>query len=606
MLSTLRIQNLVLIDALTLELAPGLNIFTGETGAGKSIVLNALSLVLGERASVELIRAGQESARVEAQFEVAGDDRVSALLAASGIELPDGVVVVCRELSREGKNRCYVNGRLVPLSLLKDVGDLLVDLHGQHEHQRLLDPAHHLGIIDAFGSARFQELKARVQRDLARLAVVRREQRALGEREAHRLAERELASLQLAEIRQARIDPSRDAQAEARLKLLANLERIRREAAEVACGLAGDDPERPAALATVQGLLPRLEWLAEASGQESLARAAGTAREATYLLDDVVQTLHRTLDRLDLDESEMADVQARCDMLAALRRKHGPSLADVVATGERLAARLEELASADEGRSRLVREEGEILSRAAGDVARLARQRREICRALEARVTAQLKDLAMEQARFKVELTRDEDPESPLALDGVRVHLYPDGVDRAELFIAPNPGEPLRPLARIASGGELSRVMLALKSSLAVLERVPIMVFDEIDAGIGGTTAVRVAGKLGQVSRYCQSLAITHLPQIAAAGTCHYAVEKLFEGGRTRTRVRRLDHDERVVEIQRMLGGPGAASLDHARRLLKEKVGANPAAAAVAAAASGRAARSTAAARGRSRGPIGR
>jgi DNA repair protein RecN (Recombination protein N) len=566
-LSTLQITNLAIIDSLEIRLEPGLNIFTGETGAGKSIILNALSLVLGERASVELIRAGQACARVQALFEVGADKRIEEVLTAGGLPFDEGTVLISRELSREGKNRCWINGTLVPLSVLREIGDLLVDLHGQHDHQRLLNPAHHLEIVDTFGDAAFHALRERVQTDVGRMGEIRRELDAIAARAAERAAQLELATAQLEELTGAGVDPVADAQVEAKLRLLGNLEKVRREAQEVVAALTGDDAERPGALTTLRALSPRVDWLCQTTGDATLTKAGEIFREATYLLDDAASTIGHTIEGLEFDEEEMQQVQDRYAVLHKLKRKYGPELEDVVARMVWLESQVADLNRVGEDRSRLEAELGEVLTRSAADVAKLSVERKKIVRKLEERVGAHLIDLGLEHARFKVELGREEDPDSPLALDGVRVHVYRDGVDRVEFFIAPNPGEPLKALARTASGGELSRLMLAVKCSLAVLDRVPIMVFDEIDTGIGGTTAVKVAGKLRQVSKTCQSLVITHLPQIASAGACHFAVEKVVEGGRTRTAVRRLSHEERIDELHRMLGG-AAVKRAHAVEML--------------------------------------
>lgn len=569
MLSTLSITNLAIIDALEIRFEAGLNIFTGETGAGKSIIMNALSLVLGERASVELIRAGAPFARVQALFDIGADRRVARALADMGLETEDAEVLVSRELSREGKNRCWVNGALVPLSQLRAIGDLLVDLHGQHDHQRLLNPAHHLEIVDEFGDSAYHELRGRVHTDVARLSEIRRELAEIAARASERAAQLELAQAQVDELKAAEVDPAADTQLEGRLRLLGNIEKVRREAQEIVDALTGDDAERPGALTTLRALGPRVEWLGETTQDASLVSAAQEYGEACILLDDAASTITRTVDGLELDEEELDRVQSRIAVLHKLRRKYGPSLEDVVATLERLEAQVRELEQFGESRGALEGEMNGILERLGVNVAQLSSLRAGIARKLEARVSEHLLDLGLEHARFKVELGREEDPESPLALDGVRVHLYADGVDRVEFFIAPNPGEPLKPLVRTASGGELSRVMLAVKASLAVLDRVPIMVFDEIDTGIGGTTAVKVAAKLREVSARCQSLVITHLPQIASAGVCHFAVEKAIGGGRTQTGVRRLTDDERVAEIQRMLGGAEVVRREHAVELLK-------------------------------------
>lgn len=601
MLSSLKITNLAVIDSLEIHFEPGLNIFTGETGAGKSIIMSALSLILGERASIDYLRAGCETARVQAVFDTGPDLRVARVLESSEIPLTyeghaedevedraeDAVsgqsqdlshdasgagalsrLHVEREISRSGKNRCYVNSQQVPLIVLRELGDLLVDIHGQHDHQRLLNPVHHLGIVDEFGDPKFRKLRGQVQKQIKRLSDLTAQIRELTTREQERTRELDLARSQLEEIETARIDPVADSQVEGRLRLLGNLERVRREAAEVVEGLTSDQAEASGALTVLRTLLPRVEYLAQTCADEQVTRAAASFREALYLLDDVTTTIRHSVEGLDFDEEDLARVEARVGVLSRLKRRYGPGLEDVVATSERLAKQIERLTSCQEDCERLASEQKDLLEQLAVNASRLSKSRSDIAETLATKVGRHLDDLGLELTRFSVELTRAPAPDSLLLIDDKPTRCYPDGIDRAEFVFSPNPGEQPKSLARIASGGELSRVMLALKSSLAVLDRVPIMVFDEIDAGIGGTTSVKVAEKLRQVSRHCQSVVITHLPQIASVADAHFAVEKVVVGGRTQTRVRRLSVEERINELQRMLGGSGKVSREHAKELL--------------------------------------
>ncbi|MBI4861232.1 MAG: DNA repair protein RecN [Candidatus Riflebacteria bacterium] len=552
MLSTIKISNLAVIESLEIHFTNGLNIFTGETGAGKSIVLSALSLILGERASSGLLRSGCPIASVEALFDTGPDPRIVELLAQTGLVAEeDHSLIVRREITVEGKSRCHVNGRLVGLSFLKELGNLLVDLHGQHEHQLLLDPRHQLEILDSFGDAGHQKVRVAVQSDVRRLLDVRRERASLRQRATEREAEIELVSTQLAEIEAAAVDPETDAAVEGQLKLLANLERVKREAMELSTGLAGDDGQGQAVLTSLRALLPRLEYLAQTTGRAEVAQALDNFREALYLLEDTSRTVSHAFDGLDLDEDDLARVEARVGVLTKLKRRYGPGLQDVADHARRLGSRLADLQAAHDDSARLEQAERQLVGRLNGSVPRLSGGRGRLSRQLVRRVEEHLADLGLENARFEVALSRQEEADSPVSIESSGVHLYSNGADRVEFLIAPNPGEPPKPLSKIASGGELSRIMLAIKCSLAVVDKVPIMVFDEVDAGIDGRTAVKVAEKLAQLSARCQSLVITHSPQIASAATSHFAVKKQVSGGRTQTSVLRLDAEERVAEAQR-------------------------------------------------------
>lgn len=570
MLASISISNLAVIESLQIDFEAGLNIFTGETGAGKSVIMDALMLVLGERASAEIVRQGAPSAVVEAVFHTGEDPHIDEILAAAGLPSRSGDrLVVRREVARNGKGRASLDGHTVPLSVLKDAGVHLVDLHGQHEHQRLLDASTHLSLVDSFGDAAFVKLRSEVKADASELTSVDRQIVNLENRARDRASALELARFQLEEIEAAAVDPTTDAQAEGRFRLLSNLERVGREASDVLAGLNSDDAERPGALDTLRALTPKIEYLAETSGDPDIVAVGQSHREACYLLEEAGRTLQKFTDRLELDEDEMVRLEQRIGVLHRLTRKYGPTLDDIVANRERLSAEVDGLENLESDRGRLDERRRLLADRLARSVERLSERRRKLCKDLETRMRHQLVDLGLEHARLKLELTREEVATGGLEVDGARVHLYADGIDRAQLYISCNPGEPPRPLARIASGGELSRVMLALKSSLAVLHKVPIMVFDEIDAGLGGTTAVKVARKLREVATRCQCLCITHLPQIASAGMCHFAVAKTVTGGRTRTSVTRLTNDQRVLELQRMLGGAEKVSTQHARELLQ-------------------------------------
>ncbi|MBI4871946.1 MAG: DNA repair protein RecN [Candidatus Riflebacteria bacterium] len=565
MLRRLAINDFALIDKLSLEFEPGLNLFTGETGAGKTIILNALELILGGRARGEMIRSDCEQAYVEAFFEVSGNPRVDLCLTDHGlVPDPDGLLIA-REVSRAGKNRCFVNGRQTVLSCLKELGDLLVDLHGQHEHQRLLSTAHHSEILDAFGDAEFQAFRAAAVQKIERLREAQRRLSELDRAERERALELDTLQFQTSELDEAAVRAGEDVELERDWRLLARAEEIRRDFDQLDQALSGDEGPQ------VLRLLARFRaQLAEvAAARPALAETAGNLDEAYFLLESVRDGVTTFLMDFATRPERLAEIEERLTALNKLKRKYGPTLDDVLAARRQFEARLAELRGDTTSREELAALESSLRGELQRELPELSRRRRRLADLLEKRVTADLADLAMRGAVFRVQLERETcPPPGDVVIQGTPCRLYRDGLERAEFFVSTNPGEPQLPLVKVASGGELSRVTLAIKSALAVLEAVPIMVFDEIDSGIGGETATNVAAKLLEVSRRCQCLCITHLPQIASRGQVHFAVRKRPRKDRTVVSVERLDGPSREAEIARMLGGKGDASLQLARRML--------------------------------------
>jgi len=550
MLIELRIRDFAVIRDLSLEMGAGLNALTGETGAGKSILIGALSLLLGERASSESVRAGADRAVVEAVFDLQGRPALLGRLSELGFPVEDDFLLLRREVQAEGRNRAWINGSPATAGSVGEFGRALVDLHGQHEHQTLLRSEEQREILDAFAGA--GELAGRVEllyRELAEL----RSRREAGEARRRELEARaDFLRFQLQEIGEAKPVEGEDADLETELRRLDHAEELARDATSVEALLYGDEGSASERLAEARDLLRGL-----ARVDETLSEAREQAEELFHRVTELGRTMGSYSAGIEMDPGRAEEVRRRVDLLFRLKRKYGPDLSDVLATRDRLAAELEELDSSEVQR-------GEVDRRIAGAAAaldeasaELGRARTEAARRLASEVEALLPDLGMEGAVFRVELPPRSEP-GPHGAEGV-------------LFTASlNPGFEPRALSRIASGGELSRVMLALKAILARVDRVPTLVFDEIDAGIGGTVANAVTAKLREVSEHHQVLVITHLPQLASRGHLHLKVSKDTYEGEVSTTVSRLTGEDRVREVARMLGGDpeSETSREHARELL--------------------------------------
>ena len=553
MLRFLRIKHLAVIDSVEVEFDPGLNVLTGETGAGKSILVEAVGLLLGGRASGDLVRTGEDAAAIEAIFETGGEE-----------------LLVRREITAQGRSRAFINGTLATAGALKDLSSRLIELHGQHEHQTLLDPSTHLGVLDTFGAvdsllapaaAAFDAMRAS-QAELARMRG------AASDRDARQ----DLITFQLGELDRAGFrpmaagEPGEDVELTALRQVLASAERVERLCAESYASLYDSDD---AILAALGGVWRRVGELASLDPQFKPYLDARDGIKSQ--LEDLAAFLRKYAAGVEASPEKLQQLEERLALLERLKRKYGPALADVVARREALHRELTDL---ERGEDRIVELEAALAAARAAfiDAARaLSKERRRVAKALGQRLEALLAELAMERTRFEVRFA-DEVPDTAWSARGV---------DSVEFFVSPNPGEDLRPLARIVSGGELSRIMLALKTLTATSrhgfsdaadrppgESAPGLIFDEVDAGIGGRVADVVARKLKALGSAFQVLCITHLPQIAAHADTHFEIEKRVDAGRTHTTVRRLDGQGRVDELARMLGGE--AITDGLRRSARE------------------------------------
>jgi len=563
MLQSLDVRDFAIIDRVELEFAPGLTVLTGETGAGKSILVGALQLLLGDRASTDLVRAGASRAAVQGTFLVADGQPVEAVLEQLGVPLIDGMVIARREISAEGRSRAYLNDVAVTVGALKKVGERLVDLHGQHDHQSLLQPAQHLLLLDAWAdlSARrvaFADLLGRLRDTTAELSRLRGAMAEDSDR-------RELQAFQLKEILE--LDPTSGEldELEREVRKLEGGERLASGLTEVLQGLSeGEGP-----------LLDRLGELEETAaslsaideGIETLGRLLADAR---LTLQEGLLTAQRLLDGLDLDRDHLEQVRERHSALILLVKKHGGSMEALLSRKATLEAALARSAREQEDLPHLEKEAERLLKEASAEALALHATRATAVAELERQVVGELADLSMPDAEFSITVeARVADDGLLEGPDGIRYLAGSTGVDRVEFGIRTNPGAPLLPLQKVASGGEVSRVMLALKSAFGGASDIPTLIFDEIDSGIGGRTADRVGGKLANLAGRHQVVAITHLPQIARRGDRHLVVEKTIESEGARTRIRVVEGDERSEIIAVLMSGENApAVLEHARNLL--------------------------------------
>jgi DNA repair protein RecN (Recombination protein N) len=546
MLRFLSIRNLAVIDRLELEFEPGLNVLTGETGAGKSILVGAVGLLVGGRASAELVRTGEDLAAIEAIFE----------------DPAGGELVVRRDISSQsGRSRAFMNGALVTSTVLRETAAQLVDLHGQHEHQVLLDPASHLDLLDAFAGLEADREKVGIAFARVQLLIAERDRLALDTREKAR--REEYLQFQLTEIHRAAPKPGEDDELSTSRQLLANAERLQRLCAEAYTGLYEGDAAVLPALAAVWKRVGELASI-DPQFQPHLS-----ARETVKSqLEDLAYFLRSYSAGFDASPARLQEVEDRLAVLERLKKKHGPTLQDVIDTEASLRRELGSLEQSGQRASQLENEPEVARATYLRLAETLSSKRRSAAKTFSERLVASLADLAMTRTRCEVRFA------APRGQEGWTAR----GIDEAEFYISPNPGEDLRPLARIASGGELSRLMLALKTLASTDAPGKTLIFDEVDAGIGGTSADIVGARLRELAGECQVLCITHLPQIAAYGGTHYRIEKALKDGRTVTSVTRLGVREREEELARMIAGSeiSASVRASAREMLKRK-GAAPA-----------------------------
>lgn len=567
MLNEIRIENFAIIETLELEFGPGLTTFTGETGAGKSIILDAITALMGGKVDATFIRAGAARAQVEGVFAIPAAVRseVNAILQREDLLEDAGTVVLSRELRREGRTIARVNGSSVSTALLRELGEYLVDIHGQSEHLSLLQVRQHLGLLDRFAGS--QQHLTRFQGLYRELSALRRELKTLRDDEADALRRMDLLTFQAEEIESARLKADEEDELRRERDRLANAENLASLTRQCLSLLDEGSPEAPA-LSDLSGQLVQLVHNL-ARIDPALQGLSEQMDSAAELLGDLNRDLQDYQESIEFNPRRLEQLEERLDLLHNLKRKYGGSLEAVIAFGEDTRRKLDTIAHAGERIAELETREGQLLEKLAAAAAALSAHRRKAAQTLGQGVERELADLSMAGAQFMVDFQSGEHADG-LPMEGRRMAFDETGIDRVEFLIAPNQGEGLKPLVKIASGGETSRLMLALKNVLARADYVPTLIFDEIDQGIGGRVGAVIGEKLWQLGRSHQVLCITHLPQLAAYGDLHFRVAKAVTGGRTATRVTGLEGETRIEELAQMIGPATEANRSAARAALQQ------------------------------------
>lgn len=551
MLSTLRIKNLALVTDLTLELQSGCNVITGETGAGKSIIIGALNLVLGERADRSLIRDGEESCSVEAVFDVMSlRAPLKSFLEENGLEpCEDNQLVLKRTFTYGGNNRQFVNGSPATVNALAAIGEWLVDMHGPHDHQSLLNPAKQLLILDAFGQ--LDPVREAFGELVQRRGVLKQEKSTLIVDEKAYAQQLDLLRFQVKEISGACLQPGEETAVEEEFQRASNGAKLLQVSQFALDALS----ESENSLLTQAGTIGRslLDLQRVDAGAANLVELHSQAVSA---MRDLQTELSRYAEKISVDPARLAELEERLDLIHSLKRKYGATIDEINAFGEEAQKKLQSLEGRDAELARLNSELKKLDAEISKAGQALTARRKKVIPQLAKAVSKQLEDLGFRQGRFDVTI------QSATALKST-------GVDEVEFQFAPNPGESARPLRAIASSGEMARVMLALKTVLAAEDEIPVLVFDEVDANVGGETAHAVGEKMKQIAARRQVLCITHLPQVAAPASAHFVVTKQVKNGRTISEIHLLDEKERVTELARMLGGQSDAARKHAEALLR-------------------------------------
>jgi len=563
MIKEIRIRNFAVIENLEVSFGKGLSVLTGETGAGKSIIIDAINLLLGGRADTDSIRSGETTAFVDAVFEIT-DPVTRDLILEFGVEMDDSELLIKRQVSNTGKNRCLLNNSSVTVSTLGKIGDRLVDLHGQHDHQALLHPEIHIELLDLYGKC--NDLRDEFSKIFSNYQTQSKIFNSMKIDEQELLQKQEFLSFQLKEIDKANLSKEEEEELKAARNKLKHAEQIR-EGLQKSQSLLTD--EGGSIIENLGQVLKELEWVQNIDS--GLAEPVERSRSAFYELEEVVESLRSYGQSLEFNPTRLEEIEDRIAEINELKRKYGNDIVKILIRREEIAEELEQLASNEENMESLENDlkKKELMLSKLGK--QLAEKREAAAKNLSRSVEKELKELSMSNVQLSVRFDYPADPEGFIIFRKQKTNATSNGLGTLEFLFSPNQGEEMRPLAKIASGGELSRVMLALKSILNDQNTVPVMIFDEVDTGIGGSVAEKVGIKLQKVATTKQVFCITHLPQIAGMAFSHFRVEKEVKGKRTRSTIRQLKHKERVEELARMSSGEKItdASLKYAREMLR-------------------------------------
>ncbi|MDP2892457.1 MAG: DNA repair protein RecN [Bacillota bacterium] len=562
MLTRLHIENIALIDRLDIDFSRGLNILSGETGAGKSIIIDSVNIVLGERADKELIKSGEERALVEAVFDISSSPKLLSFFDRSGFGTEDGHVILSRELSASGKGACRINGRMVTVSALKEAGDALVDLHGQHEHQSLLNPQKHLDLIDNFAGAETASLREKVSELYREYKSISNKlaSRFGSERDRERMLD--ILGFQIAEIERAKLTPGEDEELQKEKRLLQNGEKISRALSSGYDAIYGGT-ESASALESIKAAASSFEGLTGID--ERFQSIKNRLDEVYFTLEDAAIEMRDFKNSFEYDAARLEETESRLDEIARLKKKYGSTIQEVLAFLKKAKAEHEDILTSEEQVKQLEAKKQAIAGELYGITLELSEKRRHFAQLFTGKVLEQLSELGLEKSKF--EAVFSETPSFEKACEGA---FTAKGFDEVEFFITTNVGEPVKPLSKVASGGEMSRIMLAIKNIAADLDDIPSMIFDEIDTGISGRIAQVVAEKLFSISMDRQVVCVTHLPQIASMADSHYLISKYERSGKTHTAVSPLGGAQRLGEVARLAGGADISSvgIEHAGEMV--------------------------------------
>jgi len=562
MLTELRIKNFVIIDELKIPFGPGLNILTGETGAGKSILIDALSGVLGARMTTDQIRTGFERATLEGAFDVSAIPQVRAILDESGIDCDDGTLVLRREIYTSGKGRSFANATQIPIAKLQEISEYLVDIHGQNEHQNIMRVAKHREMLDGFG--RLEPLVERVRALHSGLSDLKERIGSFEIDEKEKARKTEFLGYAIREIEAAKLQPNEEDDLKNESAILQNSEKLFTEISTTSSLLKGDG-------GVVQNLKRADQSLSAISGFDArISSILEAVRTALYSLEDSASELRAFEKDIQFSPERINEVEGRLSLISSLKKKYGNTVREVLDYAEKSRRELEAISSSEEQIEKLRGDYRTLVQDAKEAALELSEKRRLAAKDLEEKVMRELSELGMPGTVFRISIKREISPEGEIETENKRYMLYPHGLDRIEFLLSANEGEDLRQLRRAASGGEMSRIMLAIKKVILSADIVESLVFDEVDAGIGGKTSEVVGRKLKSLAGERQVLVITHLPQIAAMSDTHFTVRKDNVGGRVTTLVKKLSRGEKVNEVARMLAGEKVTELSvrHAEEMI--------------------------------------
>lgn len=566
MLEAISICNFALIDELTMELEPGLNVISGETGAGKSIIIDALGMALGERASADFLRTGVSSARVEAVFTLEPHSSLKDSLTEAGVSVDNDQVILARELNASGRNYCRLNGRLVTTAQLKEVAQQLVDIHGQHQHQSLLRPATHICFLDAFGGPDQLALASRVNRLYHEYNQLSSKMKNYRQMQSERAQKIDMLRYQIKEIETANLVPGEWDELEQERDRLNQREDLLEAVAGAYKLLYGGALEQGAV-----DLVGQAQVLLEqaAATDKALSKTHEELTASLFSLEELVPRLRQYQEDFPQDQKRLHEVQERLELIRTLKRKYGKNVPAILHHVQVASTELENLELEQADQTKLAAKLDRARNLLVEAAEELANSRRRTATLFQQQLQRELADLGMDKAQLQVAFKEEED-DSGLPYGGRKLKVTASGFEQVEFLLAANPGARPQPLSKIASGGEIARTMLAIKTVLAGTDDIPTLIFDEVDAGVGGRAAQKVGYKLDRVSKFHQVICITHLPQIAARGNTHFYIYKETRGGRTYTKVNKLSSTARIQELARMLAGSNvnAVVLQHAKQLL--------------------------------------